>query len=103
MKPKQTSVRVKRGKRSPSKARGPVTDPGHWQHLCDVLREERDRLQMEVAQLRAERDQYKNAVYALLWETAKDIEIDKKAILAQMGQGQPLEEFIAELEAQGES
>ena len=83
-----------------SRKQGLSTDVQRWQQLCADLREERDRLHQEVAKLKTERDQYVKAIYALTWE---DFDIDKKALLAQLGKGQSLEDLIAELESQGVS
>ncbi len=64
---------------------------------CQALRKERQRLRLENAELRKERDEYRKAVIALM---AEPVEINKKALLAQVGQLPPLEEFLAELECE---
>jgi uncharacterized coiled-coil DUF342 family protein len=73
-------------------------DVKRWQELCNALRQERDQLHLELAKVKAERDQYLKAVYALTWE--KDIEVpDKETLLAQIGKGPSLEDLLAELES----
>lgn len=62
------------------------------------LKKERDRLQKEVKQLRAERDQYLKALYAL---THESLDFDKKAILSRLGSQPPLRELIEGLELPG--
>ena len=60
---------------------------------------ERKRMRKEIEDLKAERDQYKKSLIALMWEDTP--RINKKEILA-MTRGQPtLKELIAELEAGG--
>jgi regulator of replication initiation timing len=63
---------------------------------CRALTKERQCLRLENAQLRQERDDFRKAVMALMVEP---FEFDKKALLAQVGKQQPLEELLAELEA----
>jgi hypothetical protein len=52
-------------------------------------------LRVENAQLQQNRDDYRKAVIAMM---AEPFEFDKKALLAQAGKQQPLEELLAELE-----
>ena len=85
------------------KDRSPKTDRDskNWQELCNDLKEERDRLHLELAKVKAERDQYLKAVYAMIPE--EDIEVpDKKTVLAQLGEKPTLQELIAELESRGD-
>jgi hypothetical protein len=42
------------------------TEEKSWEQICKQLTEERDRLRAEVAQLRAERDQYLRSLYSLI-------------------------------------
>jgi uncharacterized coiled-coil DUF342 family protein len=62
------------------------------------LKKERDLLKKEVKELRAERDQYLKALYAL---THEPLDIDKKAILSQLGREPSLRKLIEELELPG--
>jgi hypothetical protein len=65
---------------------------------CAKLKEERDHLRLELSKLRAKHAEYSQMLYALTWE---EIEIkSKKEMLAMVGKGQPLEEIIADLEAE---
>src|SRR5438094_548482 len=81
---------------------GRATQPGREdperQQLCNELREERDQLRLEVAELRRECAKYLKALYAL---TQEDFDIDKKTLLAKLGQKPSLADFISELESQG--
>jgi len=62
------------------------------------LKKERDQLLLQVAKLQSERALHLKALLAL---TREEFEIDKQALLAQVGKGQSLSDFIAELEATG--
>jgi transposase-like protein len=67
--------------------------------LCSALLEERNQLRNELQQAREENDQLKRSLGALLCE---DIEIDKRALLAQFGKEPSLAELIAEFERAGD-
>jgi regulator of replication initiation timing len=85
--------------RHPENAVPPETDEKQdWQQMCIKLKEEKDQLQAELTRLQVENDQFRKALGALLWE---DFGFDKDELLAQVGKGQSLEEFVAELEAEG--
>ncbi len=60
------------------------------------LKKERDLLQQEIVKLKAERDQYLKALYAL---TREPLEFDEKTILSQVGKRPSLRELIAGLES----
>jgi hypothetical protein len=65
------------------------------ERICADLRRENDELRRRLREAEAERDSYRKAVYAL---THEELTFDKKALLAQVGKGQPLAEFIDDLE-----
>lgn len=67
--------------------------------LCQEMQAEVSRLQQEMAKLQDECDQYRNALYELMWE---DVDFDKEAILAQIGKGPSLLDVIAEVEAEAD-
>jgi hypothetical protein len=79
---------MKAKKKSPPRDSGNAPD---WRQRCL-------RLEAEVADLKVERDQYLRALSAL---TFKDFDIDKEALLAQVGKGQSIEDLIAELKCHG--
>ena len=83
-------------KRAPR--RKPVEKATNLKFLCAALLEERDELQGEVQKLREENDQLKKSLGALLCE---NIEIDKRALLAEFGKEPALAELIAEFEHAG--
>jgi hypothetical protein len=60
----------------------------------ESLRRERARLRHQVKELTAERDRYRKSLIALLHE---DIPVNKKEMLAMVGQQPPLRDFIEEL------
>ena len=74
----------------------PATDPepGRGQELLHDLRQEWDKLNRELAQLRQERDQLATALAVLTW---KGCSLTKEEILAQVGKEKPLREFLNEL------
>jgi hypothetical protein len=63
---------------------------------CQELEGDRRRLRQELVTVKAERDQYLKALYALTYE---DCDFDKDALLALVGKRRPLKELIAELES----
>jgi hypothetical protein len=71
---------------------------GGWRQRCAELKEERDRLHLELLKLRDDYEAVCKAVIALMRE---DVEFDEDEVLAQIGKGQSLSELIAELEAEG--
>jgi hypothetical protein len=73
--------------------KGPRTERGTCQQ-CKELRDDCARLRQELAVVKAERDQYLKALYALTRD-------DKDALLALVGKRRPLGELIAELESRG--
>lgn len=65
--------------------------------LCQEMQAAFSRIQQEMAQLQDERDHYLKALHTL---TYQEFDLDKESLLAQISEGPPLEEFIAELESQ---
>jgi hypothetical protein len=65
---------------------------------CSELRRDCKRLRQELLLVKAERDQYLKALYALSYE---DCDFDKDALLALVGKRRPLAELIAGLESRG--
>jgi hypothetical protein len=72
---------VKNMNRTKSRGASPAAE-------CKVLRK-------EVAELRAENRAFRKAIGTLMSEP---IDFDKKTLLANVGKGQPLLEFIAQIE-----
>ncbi|HYT88804.1 MAG TPA: hypothetical protein VEL76_08860 [Gemmataceae bacterium] len=68
---------------------------GDWQHLCATLKEERDRLQRELLEMKEEYKAVRYALYALM---PSDVEFNEEEAFAQLGKGPSLREFVAELE-----
>ncbi len=69
----------------------------HWQQLCAELTAERDQLRLQLAELQKNYDAVRKALIGLMHE---DVEFDKEELLAQVGKGPSLREFIEELEAE---
>ena len=63
-----------------------------------LLQVERRRLRSEIKQLKAERDQLKRSLFALMHE---DIPIKKAELLALVGKQRPLRNVIGELKKMG--
>jgi hypothetical protein len=63
----------------------------------DEMQEELDRLHREITQLRAERAQLSQALFALMGD---EVTLTKQEILAQIGHEQPLRELLQEMRAQ---
>ena len=81
------------------KASSKATSAGSPKRLQSLQKQQR-RLRKEIKQLKAERDQYKKSLLAMM---AKDTPtpFNKKELLALVGKQPPLRALIAELEAQG--
>lgn len=78
--------------------RKPPDKTANLKLLCSSLLNEREELKSELQKLRDENDQLKKSLGALLCE---DIEIDKRALLAEFGKEPSLAELIAEFENAG--
>ncbi|HWY88448.1 MAG TPA: hypothetical protein VNX28_17180 [Gemmataceae bacterium] len=76
--------------------KGVSTSAVDWQKRCQELIAERDKLQMELAEVKKDRDDYLRAVKALLPE--KEYSFTKEELLSQVCKHPSFEEFIAELE-----
>ena len=75
-------------------------NPPDWEKRYKEMRAERDRLQQEMLQIQSERDQYlKSLHYYVRQEKFEFDEEEVAAVLANPGQGQSLEELIAELKS----
>ena len=73
---------------------------GGWRRRCAELKAERDRLQLELLKLQEDYASVRKAVILLMRE---DVEFDEEELLAQVGKGQSLEEFVSQLEAEAAS
>jgi hypothetical protein len=65
--------------------------------MCQELIAERERSQWKLAQVEAERDQYRKSLSALLAKDYRELTLDKQTIFAQMVQEPPLAELLAGL------
>ncbi len=66
-----------------------------WEQNCKDVTAERDRLRAEIAQLRAERDQYLKSLYAL---TRKEVTFTEGELLAAETIGLAPDEIFREIE-----
>jgi hypothetical protein len=73
---------------------------GNWEQLCAELKEERDRLQLALLELREEFVQVRRALIHQLTKDEEPEEVDFDALRAETGQGPSLAEFVADLEAE---
>ncbi len=69
----------------------------------DTLQKQQKRLCQEIKELKAERDQYKKSLLAMMHKHVnKKVSINKKELLALVGQQPPWRDLLAELEAEGD-
>lgn len=72
------------------------TPAANLEQRCHDLEEERKSLLGKIARIEAECDMYRRSLGALMSE---QIEINESELLAQVGQGQSLDELMAELDS----
>jgi hypothetical protein len=70
--------------------------------MCQDLIGERDRLRAQLAQVEAERDQYRRSLSAMLAKDYRGLALDKETVFAQMVKKPTLAEVIADLEREQE-
>ena len=73
------------------------TLPTSWREVMNEMEHEWDRLHLEIAQLRTERDQLSKALVAVFRE---EVTLSGEEVLAQIGREKPLREFLQEMRAQ---
>jgi hypothetical protein len=67
-----------------------------WEQICKELTEERDRLRVEVAEIRTERDQYLRSLYALI---PSRFNFDEQELAALEQNGLTLDQILEDIQA----
>jgi predicted nucleic acid-binding Zn-ribbon protein len=67
------------------------------QQALDAMQRDWARLQMEIAELRTERDQFKKALLAVMFKDEEEFTLTKEEVFAIIAHQKPIEEFLQEM------